>query len=202
MPETLVWYVLEVSLLEVNRSDFWSGDCGPVEADVAEGGSWGRLVCEGLRELEVEDCRWVDSPSVTEDAFSLAVEHGELRCGRGDGDQGNRVVECSLCSCARAHARLVAAGDEDHPGLDACSGLVVIGLNKLIVVGEGQCLDVERCDLGGCGGDWIGNFGERGRLGCLLDDRCYRLAGLGPPAFDLVEDGDLLCGSKRGERED
>lgn len=115
-----------------------------------------------------------------------------MGCGaacRG-GHEGDGLVELGLCVVAQAEAGLVAAGDEEHPVLNAGRGGRGAWNKELLDVVEGQTVDFERGDLGGGYVDGVGNRHARDRgggaadcVGCFVE-----------PAFYLVQDGDLLCG--------
>ena len=152
----------------------------------------------------MEDTRRADGPGVAEDAVLVAVQVGEVRRVRGGGEEGYTAVEGLLGLGAGAKAGAVAAGDEDHPLLDAGAGSRGAGLDQLLVVGEGELRHLDVGDLCGGGVDRVGDGAERGRGG---DGGGGGLGSLCEEALDLANDvlkeRNLLRGaeSRQGEKD-
>jgi hypothetical protein len=152
----------------------------------------------------VEDTGRADGPGVAEDTIHVAVQVCEVgRVGSGR-EEGHAAVEGLLGLGAGTEAGAIAAGDKDHPLLNARAGSRGAGLDKLLVVGEGQLLDLDVGDLCSGGVDRVGDRLERGRGG---DGGGGGLGSLCEEALDLANDvlekRNLLRGaeSRQGEKD-
>lgn len=76
-----------------------------------------RLVGAGHGPLDVPECRRLRHPGRAEGALRVAVYVGEARRRGVGGQEGGRLVPFPLQPLAVPAARLVAAGDENHPFL-------------------------------------------------------------------------------------
>lgn len=85
-----------------------------VDVDRARGR---RLVGAGHGPLDVPERRRFRHPGRAEGALRVAVYVGEARRSRVRGQEGGSLVPFPLQPLAVPAARLVAAGDEDHPFL-------------------------------------------------------------------------------------
>ena len=155
--DALVGLGLLVRLLKVDGGDLGGGDCGAVDVDGADGRGGRALVEKRLGKLQVEDTGRADGPGVAEDTVLVAVQVCEVGRVRGGREEGDTAIEGLLGLLASSKAGGIAAGDKDHPLLDAGAGGRGAGLDELLVVGEGELLDLDVGDLCGGGVDRVGD---------------------------------------------
>lgn len=203
MEDALVRCGLLVRLLKVDGCDLGGSDRGAVDVDGTDGRGGCALVEERLGKLHVEDTRRADGPGVAEDTIQVAVQVCEVgRVGRGR-EEGHAAVEGLLSALAGTEAGGIAAGNIDHPFLNAGAGSRGAWLDKVLVVGEGQLRDLDVGDLCGGGVDRVGDGLDRGRGG---DGGRGGLGSLCEEALDLanniLEEGDLLRGAKGRQGEE
>jgi len=194
---------LLVRLLKVDGGDLGGGDRGAVDIDGADGRGGRALVEKRLGKLQVEDTGRADGPGVAEDTVLVAVQVCEVGRVRGGREEGDTAIEGLLGLLASSKAGGIAAGDKDHPLLDARAGSRGAGLDELLVVGEGQLRHLDIGDLCGGGVDRVGDGFDRGRGGDGggggLRSLCEEALDL---ANDILEERNLLRGteSRQGEK--
>jgi len=202
--DALVRLGLLVRLLKVDSCDLGGGDRGTVDVDGTDSRGWCALVEQRLGQLHVEDARRADGPGVAKNTVLVAVQVCEVgRVGSGR-EEGDAAVEGLLGLGAGTEAGGIAAGDKDHPLLNTRASSRGAGLDKLLVVGEGELRDLDIGDL--CSGsvDRVGDRLERGRGG---DGGGGGLGSLCEEALDLADnvlkERNLLRGaeSRQGEKD-
>ncbi len=142
------------------------------------------------------DRRRSSLPRRAQHSLGIAIDVAKRRSRRIGRKQRRRFVPLPLELDAVPAARLVAAGDENHPFLRAVRGGVVGG-QEGFVVGHGEGGDVFGGEFGGAGADGVFDGAGDGALGEV--GFCFFVPGAG-----LVAEGSLslgCCEGWEGERE-